>query len=184
MSEELWINYVKSGFISNEPYSKFKEKEISEKDELGEYLIQEVSDDISEILKVTKINPKKIFIYTSPSWKQDIFKKAISLKSKNILNMSILMKEIIRDPLMKLNAKQVSQFVGKVIGEVKKLSDCDENKYTAEINEKDYLKSAEDYLRKIFSCEINIFNADDKDIYDPNGKKHFAAHLRPAIFIE
>jgi len=184
MSEELWTNYVKSGFISNESYSKFEEKEISEKDEIGEYLLQGVTDDISEILKVTKIIPKKIFIYTSPSWKQQIFKKAIALKSENELDMSRYMKEIMSDPSMKSNAKQVSQFVGKIISEVKKLSDSDKNKYIAEINEKDYLNSAEDYLRKMFFCEINILCADDKDIYDPEGKTRFAAPLRPAIFIE
>ncbi len=52
------------------------------------------------------------------------------------------------------------------------------------LNEKDYLKSAEEYLKKLFSCEIKIFSADDKDIYDPEGKIRFAIPLRPAIFIE
>ena len=184
ISEELWTNYVKSGFVSNEFYSKFDENNISEQDEIGEYLLQEVINDISEILKVTKIIPKKIFIYTSPSWKQKIFRKAISLNSENKLDMSIFMKQIMSEPFMKSNAKQVSQFVGKIIIEVKKLSEFDKNKYLADINEKDYLKSAEDYLRKIFNCEIKIFCADDKDIYNPKNKAHFALPLRPAIYIE
>ncbi|MCJ7571038.1 MAG: leucine--tRNA ligase [Candidatus Thermoplasmatota archaeon] len=184
MSEELWTNYAKSGFISNEFYSKFDETKISEKDEIGEYLLQGVTDDISEILKVTKIIPKKIFIYTSPSWKQKIFRKAITLKSENKLEMRMFMKEIMSEPSMKSNAKQVSQYASKIFGEVKKLSESDKNKYIAEINEKDYLKSAEEYLKKLFSSEIKIFNTDDKDIYDPEGKTRFAVPLRPAIFIE
>ena len=184
MSEELWTNYAKSSFISNEFYSKFDETKISEKDEIGEYLLQGVTEDISEILKVTKITPNKIFIYTSPSWKQEIFRKAIDFSSENKLEMSIFMKEIMSNLSMKSNAKQVSQFAGKIFGEVKKLSEYDKNKYLAEINEKDYLKSAEEYLRKLFSCEIKIFNVDDKDIYDPEGKTRFAIPLRPAIFIE
>ncbi len=36
----------------------------------------------------------------------------------------------------------------------------------------------------IFFCKIEIYNADDKDIYDPVDKIRFAIPLRPAIFIE
>ena len=184
ISEELWTNYAKSGFISNEFYPKFDETKISIKDEIGEYLLQGVTEDITEILKVTKITPNKIFIYTSPSWKQEIFKKAIDFSSENKLEMSIFMKEIMSDPSMKSNAKQVSQFAGKIFNEVKKLSESDKNKYIAKLNEKEYLKSSEEYLKKLFSCEIKIFNVDDKDIYDPEGKTRFAVPLRPAIVIE
>ncbi len=43
------------------------------------------------------------------------------------------MKEIMSDPSMKSNAKQVSQFAGKIFGEIKKLNDSDKKKYLAEI---------------------------------------------------
>jgi len=184
MAEELWSSYAKSGFISNEGYPKFDETKISEKDEIGEYLLQGVSDDISQILKVTNISPKTIYVYTTPSWKQEVFRKAIALASENKLEMNVFMKEIMSNPSMKSNAKQVSQFAGKIIGEIKKLSDSDKKRYLVKLNEKEYLKSAEEYLIKLFSCKIKVFCADDKDIYDPQGKIRFAAPLRPAIFIE
>ncbi len=184
IAEELCSIYSKSGFISNELYPKFDETKISEKDEIGEYLLQGVTEDISEILKVTKISPKTIYVYTTPSWKQEIYKKAIALASENKLDMSVLMKEVMSNSSMKSNAKQVSQFAGKIIGEIKKLSDSDKQKYIIDINEKEYLKSAKQYIKSLFSCDIKIFSSDDKDIYDPQSKTRFATPLRPAIFIE
>jgi len=183
LAEELWHRKEKS-FVSTEAYPKFDGKEISEKDEIGEYLLSGVTEDISEILKVTKIKPKKIIIYTSASWKQDIYKKAIKLSDDGKLNVGVLMKEIMADPKMKTIAKQVSQFTGKLPGELMKLNENDKKRYQIEIKETDYLKKSKDYLKKVFSCDIEIYNADDKNIYDPANKTRFAIPLRPAIYIE
>lgn len=183
LAEELWHRKEKF-FVSTEAYPKFDGKEISEKDEIGEYLLSGVTEDISEILKVTKIKPKKIIIYTSATWKQDIYKKAIKLSDKGKLNIGVLMKEIMADPQMKTIAKQVSQFTGKLPGEIMKLNENDKKRYQIEIKETDYLNNSIDYLKKVFSCDIEIYNADDKNIYDPANKTRFAIPLRPAIYIE
>ena len=113
LSEELW-NKNKNSFVSNEAYPKFNLKEIYEKEEVGEYLLLGVTEDIAEILKVTKIKPKKICIYTSPKWKYTLFQKAIVISSKGKLNTGLIMKEVMSDPKMKSIAKEVSQFVGKL----------------------------------------------------------------------
>jgi len=183
LAEELW-HIAEDNFVSDETYPKSDENKISEKDEVGEYLLSKVSDDITEILKVTKIKPKKICIYTSPSWKQDIFRKAIAFEAENKLNVGSLMKETMSDPDLKKISKQVSKFVGKLPGEIKKLNDSDKKRYSIETNEKDYLENAKKYLKNVFCCEIEIYNADDKSIYDPGNKTSFAIPLRPAIYIE
>jgi leucyl-tRNA synthetase len=183
LAEEIW-HRTKSSFVSNESYPKFNPKEISEKEEVGEYLLSEVTDDIAEILKVTKIKPKKIYIYTSPSWKQEIFRKAINLASEKKLNVGIMMKEIMANPKMKRIAKKTSQFVGKLPGEVLKLNENDRKRYLVEIKENDYLEKSKDHLKKVFSCDIEIYSADDKKLYDPANKTRFAIPLRPAIYVE
>jgi leucyl-tRNA synthetase len=183
LAEEIWHrNY--SSFISNEPYPIFDLKEISEKEEIGEYLLSEVTDDIAEILKVTKIKPKKICIYTSPSWKHEIFRKAIDLAAEKKLDVGIIMKEVMKDPELKSILKQVSQFVGKLPAEVMKLNESDKKRYLVDIKENEYLEKSKDYLKKLFSCNIEIYSADDKKIYDPTNKTRFAIPLRPAIFVE
>jgi len=181
--EEIWEKDQNNGFISNEDYPEYQKDKISEKDEIGEYLIQEVTSDISEILKVTKIKAKNIFIYTSPSWKNEIYKKSIDQMTNNTFNVGNLIKEAIKDPDLKSKAKEISKYVGKLSGEIKKLNDADKQKYLINIDEKNYLENAQKYLEKIYGCKINIFSADDKDIYDPLNKKQYAQPLKPAIFI-
>ena len=183
LSEELWhIN--NNNYVSNEPYPEFNSKEIFEKVEVGEYLLSKVADDIAEILKVTNIKPKKICIYTSPAWKKQIFRKAIMLTSENKFNVGTIIKEAMRDPNMKNYAKQISQFVSKLPGEIMKLNENDKKRYLVEIKEDDYIEKSKDYLKNLFSCIIEIYNAEDKKIYDPTDKKRFAIPLRPAIYIE
>jgi leucyl-tRNA synthetase len=183
LSEELW-NQKNSSFVSNEPYPQFNSKEIFEKEEVGELLLSGVSEDIAEILKVTKIKPKNICIYTSPKWKYSLFRKAIELSSKGKINTGIIMKEVMTDPKLKSNAKEVSQYAGKLSGEVMRLNKNDKKRYLVEIDEYIYLNKSKDYLKDLFSSDIKIFSADDKELYDPSNKKRFAVPLRPAIFIE
>jgi leucyl-tRNA synthetase len=183
LSEELWHIHNKT-FVTNETFPIYNPKDISEKDEVGEYLLTEVVNDIFEILKVTKIKPKIICIYTAPSWKYDIMKKAIELSDKGKIDIGIIMKEAMSKPDMKKIAKDISQYASKLPGEVKKLNINDKKRYLTGISEDVYLKNSIDYLKKIFSCDIQIFNSDDKDIFDPSNKKRSAVPLRPAIYIE
>jgi leucyl-tRNA synthetase len=182
-SEEIW-HRNSSSFVSNEKYPKYNKKEIFEKEEVGEYLLSKVVDDISEILKVTKIKPKKIIIYTSPTWKQKIYREAIQMAAENKLNIGTIMKKTMSDPEMKSLGKQISKFVNNLPGEIMKLNENDKKRYLIDIKENIYLKKSIEYLKDIFSSDIEIYDADDKDVYDPTNKIRFAIPLRPAIFIE
>ena len=182
LAEELWHESEKT-FVSNEEYPVFNKEKIHETEEVGEYLVSKVVDDISEILKVTKIKPKKIVIYTSPKWKQEIQRKAIKLAEKQKFSMGLLMKQIMEDSEMKKIAKEVTQFTGKLSKEIMKLNENDKRRYMIDIDEKEYLESAKNYFENIFKCEIEIFKADDEKRYDPNNKNRFAVPLRPAIYL-
>ena len=183
LAEELW-NLINIGFVSNEAYPIFNKNEISQEAEVGEYLLLSVVEDINEILKVTKIKSNKICIYISPNWKIKAYRKAISLCEDNKLNVGVLIKEIISDPKMKIRAKEVSQFVSKLPGEIKKLNINDKNRYLVKFESLDYLINAKQYLSNLFECDIEIFSADEENVYDPANKIRFAVPLRPAIYIE
>jgi leucyl-tRNA synthetase len=184
LAEELWELQGNKGFVSNEPYPQYNPREISEKDEVGEYLISKTVDDTSEILKVTGISPKKIYVYVSPAWKQEVFREALRLYEEGRLEVGPIMKKIMSDPSKKAMGKQISQFVGKLPREIKKLSDVDRKRYLVKIQEKEYLQNAKRYLEEVFSCEVEIHSVDDKDYYDPENKSRYAVPLRPAIYIE
>lgn len=184
LAEELWATQRHNHFVSNEKYPEFNHKEISEKDEVGEYLITRVIEDTNEILKVTKITPKKICIYTSPEWKQKIFRKALQLAAENQFNVGLMIKDTLTDPSMKPLGQQVSQFVSKIGGELKMFSEIDRERFLIHINEKDHLLNAKLYLNEVFNCDVEIYSADDISLYDPAKKIRFAIPLRPAIYIE
>jgi leucyl-tRNA synthetase len=182
-SEEIW-HRNETSLVSNESYPSYNSKEISELEEVGEYLLSDVAEDIAEILKVIKIKPKKIFIYTSPIWKTKIMQRAIELSSEKKLEVGAMMKEAMKDPELKSISKQVSQFVSKLPSDIVKLNDNDVKRHLVEIKENEYLDKSKDFLKDLFSSEIEVFSVDDKKIYDPTDKKRFAIPLRPAIYVE
>jgi leucyl-tRNA synthetase len=184
IAEELWHHFGNTTFISNEVYPVSDPQRISEKIEVGEYLLSSTTNDINEILKVTKITPKKICIYTSPEWKWKVFTKALAMAEKNQLNVGVLMKEFMADPKMKTIGKDIAQFTGKLPGEIKRLNPVDKARYQVDLDEKQHLETAKDYLEELFKCPVSFYSADHSDIYDPANKARFAIPLRPAVYIE
>jgi leucyl-tRNA synthetase len=184
LAEELWAAQGYKQFVSNETYPEFKSQDISEKDEIGEYLLTRVVEDVNEILKVTKISPKKICIYTAPAWKQNIYRKALELSAQNTFNVGQLIKETMTDPTMKPLGQQISQFIAKIAPEIKMFSDMDRGRFLIPIDEKAHLSDAKPYLTEVLQCPVEISSADDANLYDPAKKTRFASPLRPAIYIE
>lgn len=184
LAEELWMTQGKKPFVCNEPYPTFDPKKISEGDEVGEYLLIRVIEDINEIIKVTKMTPKKICIYTSPSWKQQLYRTALERFSQNTLNVGLLIKETMADPSMKPMGQQVSQFIAKIAAEIKTLNQNDRERFMIALDEKKHLTDAKSYLAETFHCPVEIYSADDANAYDPAKKIKFSTPLRPAIYIE
>jgi leucyl-tRNA synthetase len=184
LAEELWATQGYQPFVSNETYPTFNPEEISEKDEVGEYLLTRVIEDINEIVKVTKMTPKKICIYTSPAWKQNLYRKALQQTQQKTFNVGQLIKETLAEPTMKPLAQEVSQFIGKIAGEIKMLNEIDRGRFLIPIDEKTHLSDAAAYLSDVFHCPVEIYRAEQEHLYDPAKKTRFASPLRPAIYIE
>ena len=161
LAEELWITQGYKQFVSNETYPEFKSQDISEKDEIGEYLLTRVVEDVNEIVKVTKMTPKKICIYTSPAWKQKIFRKALEQSAQKTFNVGQLIKDTLVDPTMKPLGQQVSQFVAKIAPEIKMFSEMDRGRFLIPIDEKAHLSDAKPYLSEVLHCPVEIYSADD-----------------------
>ncbi|MEF8847850.1 MAG: leucine--tRNA ligase [Candidatus Thermoplasmatota archaeon] len=183
ISEELW-HIEHDDFVSTQNYPIYSEEKVFEKAKLGESLLFQTIEDIKEIIKVTNIDPDKICIYTSPKWKWNVYRESIEMESENNLQVGKIMKSLMTNPELRSKGKKVSKFVGKLPGEIKKLSEKDKKRYFVDINEKEYLKKASEFLEKQFSSKIVIYQADEEDIYDPKSKSRYAFPLKPAIYIE
>ncbi|MDG6217959.1 MAG: leucine--tRNA ligase [Candidatus Thermoplasmatota archaeon] len=183
LAEELWsLNHdslVSTSLIKDESNTHYSELHLT-----GEQLIASLLEDINEILTVTKITPKRIIMYTAPSWKNSLYQTALDLALQNSLDMGRLMKTIMTDESMKKHAKEVSKYAGKLVSEIKKLNTKDIKYYRTKIDETRYLSEAKTFLESLFHCTITIYSADDSTIEDPTQKARFAEPRRPAIYVE
>lgn len=184
LTEELW-NDTHDSFVSTSTLPKESSFTQSMTHIAGEKLVSNLVDDMQEILNVTKITPKKIIVYTAPAWKHQVLNQAIQLSEETgSVNMGQLMKTIMQDPELKKQAKKVSKYAGKLMGEIKKYSEKDIAYYQSDIDETPYLTEAKSFFESLFDCQVLLYAADDDSRQDPKNKARFAEPRRPAIYVE
>jgi leucyl-tRNA synthetase len=128
-----------------------------------EYLVSLIAD-IKEILKIARIVPTKIYVYTADAdeekWKWEIFKAIKDLPGK----------DKIKEAMKRKKDKSTVDFVKRLMKS---------NLVYFKLSEEEILEREKQYLMNEFGCEIGI-----NEKYDPKGKKKFAIPLKPAIYME
>ena len=87
--------------------------------EESEELIMNLISDLHKIVKVTKITPTKILIYTSARWKLQIYQKILAsmlLESKT--NFGDIMKQLVKDRETATKAKTNPNLIRKIIEDI------------------------------------------------------------------
>jgi len=163
------------GLVSVAGYPEPEEFTHNKDAEAAEEYLRNVQQDISDILKMTGMKPKKICLYTALGWKYDVQQKMASGT-----NMGDIMKQAMADPEMQKLGKQVSSFAGRLQKDAKK------GTLTAitHDSELDTLKSASGFFSKEYNCEFSVFAGDDSDAYDPSNKRNVAGPGKPGIHAE
>ena len=77
-SEEMWSRLGNSGIVSKSSWPTYNEEMINFESIQSENLLKNTIEDIKNIIKVTKIVPKKITIYTPAQWKVKAYQKILS----------------------------------------------------------------------------------------------------------
>ena len=186
IAEEMWEKLGHSGFASTSKWPKFSQDKINATSIQSEELLKSTMNDIANILKVTKITPQKITIYTADAFKSKIYHSVLQKIITGQTNMGKIMKELISNTDT-TEVKKIPDFVQKTIKDI--LSEPTEIRQTKlqskEFDEKDFLvNELIDLGKKEFSVEIQIFSESDSNIYDPKGKARHARPFKPAILIE
>ncbi len=186
IAEEMWSTLENSEMVSKSSWPKVSSDVIDSESIQSEDLLKSIIDDISNILKVTKITPKKITIYTADAFKSKAYQDILEKVMAGQTNMGAVMKELIANPET-ADIKKNPDFVQKTIKDI--LSEPPEIRKTKlETREFDEKKLVSDELVSIakedFGVEISVFAEDDSDIYDPKGKARHARPFKPAILIE
>ena len=184
--EEIWNRMGKEGFVSLAKWPMYDEKKVNLKAEETESLIESVLEDTSNILRATKMVPKKICYYSAAPWKWKVYltilEKAISTKAV----LSSLMKELMTDPDLKRIAEKVAKFASQVIEEINRIPDDKKHRQlkVGAVDESQVLKEAGNFFEREFNAKIYTHREDDPQRHDPKKKAALAKPYRPAIYIE
>jgi leucyl-tRNA synthetase len=151
----------------------------------SEILLLNLLSDLQNIVKVTKIAPTKIFIYTSAAWKVDLYRKILNAITEGKTNFGEIMKMLVSDQ-SDTKAKQSPELVKRMVEDI--LSDpLDSRQRKVHIDTIDEAKVFEDAISlvsKEFNAEVSVYNEDDSRKIDPKNKARIARPYKPAIYIE
>jgi leucyl-tRNA synthetase len=184
IAEEMWERLGNTQMISTSKWPEFSQ--IDSTAILSEELLKSTIDDIANILKVTKITPQKIIIYTADSFKSKAYHAILKKVAAGQTNMGVIMKDLISNPDTQ-EVKKIPDFVQKTIKDI--LSDPPETRKikveSKDFDEVNFLsKELLEIGRKEFGVKIAVYSETDSNIYDPKGKAKHARPFKPAILIE
>ena len=186
IAEEIWEKLGNSELASKSTWPSSIGIEIDSKSIQTETLLKSIIDDINNILKVTKISPKKITIYTAEQWKS----KAYNSILKNVLDGQTNIGAIIKSLIANKETEQIKKdpdFVKKILNDI--LSEPVELRKgrmdIGQIDEKQIISSElSSLVKNDYDVELSVFSESDSEKYDPKNKAKAARPFKPAILIE
>ena len=186
IAEEMWEKLGNSGLVSLSSWPSVIADIIDPVAIQSEELLKSIIDDIANIIKVTKMTPKKITIYTANAFKSKAYHSILEKMMDGQTNMGEIMKELIANKETS-DIKKNPDFVQKTIKDI--LSEPVEIRKTKletpEFDEKSWIANELISLAKAeFGVDLQVFSESDSGIYDPKGKARHARPFKPAILIE
>ncbi len=183
-AEEVWerLGNVYSIARAEWPASDRVDTEAEE----SEFLLQSLLADLQSIVKVTKMEPKKIVIYTRAAWKEAAYKAILSNVMQGKTNFGENMKQLIANP--ETSKVKTDPNVMKKIQEdiLSTPVEARERRLRgAAFDEASAIKDGATLIAKEFvGAEVIVNAEDDSGRYDPKGKAKFARPFKPAVYIE
>jgi len=186
IAEEMWEKLGQSGLVSASSWPDVSGDVIDLNAIQSEELLKGIMEDIANILKVTKITPKKIIIYTADAFKGLVYHSILQKVMAGQTNMGEIMNDLISNQVTS-DIKKNPDFVQRTIKDI--LSEPTEIRRTKleskEFDEKSLIANELISLAKAdFGVELQVFSESDDSIYDPKGKARHARPFKPAILIE
>ncbi|MGQ0796381.1 MAG: leucine--tRNA ligase [Methanobacteriota archaeon] len=183
LSEEVWSRLGRHGFVSAAPYPEPVEAEIDPAAEAGEDLLQATLTDVREILKVTKLTPTRVALYTAPAWMRRVRAIALDLGRTGAVPINALIEKALSDPGMRERAKEVAAYAKKVADELRHRRPA-EAPALASVEEFERFSDDLAFLRTELGARVDVYRADDPSRWDPKARAGLAVPGRPAIYVE
>ncbi|MGA3111642.1 MAG: leucine--tRNA ligase [Candidatus Bathyarchaeia archaeon] len=184
--EELWSKTGETCFVSVAPWPICDKEKIDVAAEEQENLIVDIMEDTTNILKATKITPKRICYYTTAPWKMQIYFKILDKSLAGEAKVNELMKEFASEKEFKPRMKEIAALVPRIMKAFTKLPT--ERKVNLVkikgLAEKEILEDAVGFLKERFKAEVQVYVETDDERYDPKNRAMMAMPNQPAIYIE
>jgi leucyl-tRNA synthetase len=184
--EELWSEIEEKGFISFAEWPRVDAKHQDTQAEEKETVVKNLIGDTLNVLKATKVTPKKICYYTAGSWKWRVYFQMLEKSKHGEVKMSEIMKELAMDHGLKKSMEEVAKFAAKMLKEASRTTkERRENILKIDASsEKEAIEDAKGFLAERFKAEIMVYGEEDRERYDPKKRATLSAPLKPAIYIE
>jgi leucyl-tRNA synthetase len=185
ISEEMWALLGNSGLASESVWPLPRDENIDPQSIQSENLLRKTLEDIKNIIKVTKIVPEKIIIYTAGIWKVKAYQKILSHVLNGEMNIGVLIKSLIANKETE-EVKKDPDFVKKTVNDIlsESLEERESKNKVGLINETKVLSELESLIKNEFGIGLQIFTESDQGKYDPKNKAGTARPFKPAILIE
>ena len=179
--EELHERMGHSDYVS---LKQMPEIEITNEDLL--YALQakymaDLMEDIEQIVKLVKKQPKKIHIYINAEWKNTLYDVANEIFKDEAVQINKIMSEVKEN-------KALSNYMKEIANESKMMLKDPTIFRIKMLRTEDQKKAIEGYTEfisnKYGGSEILIHLADVKGIYDPQNKSQKARPMKPALLLE
>ncbi|MBI2184140.1 MAG: leucine--tRNA ligase [Thaumarchaeota archaeon] len=186
LCEEIWSLLGKDGFASNASWPQPDTSKIDPVAEEAEELVKSLLEDTQSIIRVMKVNPKRIVFYTAAKWKWKAYLEALKLAEEGQVNTGALMRRLMDDPEMKARAKEVSSLAQKLPSDLTALpSDRRGVRFrVGQLDEHSILRDAKDFFGNELEAEIQVYAEHDPERYDPLKRGVNAKPYRPAVYVE
>ncbi|MEW5840876.1 leucine--tRNA ligase [Nitrososphaera sp.] len=153
--------------------------------EESEFLVSSLLADLQNIVKVTKMAPKKIVVYTAAGWKAPVYRTVLANVAAGKTNFGETMKQLIANPET-AKIKSDPNLVKKIQDDILSIpEDARIRRARLELDEVAAIKDAVSLISKEFGgAEVVVYSEDDASKYDPKAKAKMARPFKPAVFME
>lgn len=186
LCEEIWKAMGREGFISVAEWPRYDEEKVDEGAEEVERMVKSTLEDTLNIIRVTRIEPKRVCYYVSAGWKWSAYLMALKVANAGVSNVGQLIGAVLAQACMEGVGEEVQKFVQRACEEVLKMSPEVRQRRARirELDEMDVLMEAQVFLEKELNAQVDVYREGDASCYDPKNRARLAQPYRPAIYIE
>ncbi|KXB02253.1 hypothetical protein AKJ45_01570 [candidate division MSBL1 archaeon SCGC-AAA261F19] len=186
VSEEIWHQMGQEGLVVTAEWPEVEDNLVDEVAEFVEEYLEGLRKDLRKIFQVMDIErPERVCFYVAEDWKW----KAYHLALRHVRKGKVEMGELIQEGRKELPDIAPDKLANFFKGAVKELRNVSEDRMDLisdeEIDELSILREESEFIQKRLDVgEVDVFEADDPDRYDPQGRAGHSIPFKPAIYVK